>query len=66
VPIDEPQQMRLRNLIFQAEVVEQRFGSGVLSHHDQRISENGDSAKHGKEITPPLLPSPRFCHLSSP
>ena len=34
VLIDEPQQMRLRNLVFQAEVVEQSFGTGVLSHHD--------------------------------
>jgi hypothetical protein len=31
---DEPQQMSLWNLIFQAEVVEQRFGTGVLPHHD--------------------------------
>ena len=37
---DEPQQMRLRNLIFQAEVVEQRFGTVVLPHHDQQASEN--------------------------
>jgi hypothetical protein len=27
VPVDEPQQMSLRNLIYQAEVVEQRFGA---------------------------------------
>jgi hypothetical protein len=31
---DEPQQMSLWNLIFEPEVVEQRFGTGVLSHHD--------------------------------
>jgi len=31
---DEPEQMILRNLIFQAEVVEQRFRTGVLPHHD--------------------------------
>ena len=30
----EPQQMSLWNLIFQAEVIEQRFGTGVLPHHD--------------------------------
>jgi hypothetical protein len=35
VLVDQPQQMMLGNLIFQAEVVEQRFGTGVLSHHDQ-------------------------------
>jgi hypothetical protein len=29
---DQPQQMSLRNLIFQAELVEQCFGTGVLSH----------------------------------
>jgi len=52
VLIDEPQQMRLGNLIFQAEVVEQCFGTGVLSHHDQQPSENGDYEKHGKESSP--------------
>ena len=31
---DEPQQMSLWNLIFEPKVVEQRFGTGVLSHHD--------------------------------
>jgi hypothetical protein len=31
---DEPQQVGFRNLIFQAEVVEQRFGAVVLPHHD--------------------------------
>jgi hypothetical protein len=54
---DEPQQVSLRNLIFQAKVVEQRFGTGVLPHHDQRTSEN-DPAKHGKKL---LLLVPRFC-----
>src|ERR1700684_677834 len=34
VLFNEPQQMCLWNLIFQAEVIEQRFGTGVLSHHD--------------------------------
>ena len=31
---NEPQQMSLWNLIFQTEVIEQRFGTGVLPHHD--------------------------------
>jgi len=34
VLFDEPQQVGLRNLIFQAEVVEQRFRTIVLPHHD--------------------------------
>ncbi len=37
----------LWNLIFQAEVVEQRFRTVVLPHHDQQASENGDP-QHGK------------------
>jgi hypothetical protein len=48
VLIDEPQQMVLRNLIFQPEVVEQRFGTGVLSHRDQQASENENPAQHGQ------------------
>ena len=39
VLFNEPQQMSLRNLIFQAEVVEQRFGAVVLPHHDQQASD---------------------------
>jgi len=33
-PPRESQQMSLWNLIFQTEVTEQRFGTGVLPHHD--------------------------------
>ncbi len=40
VPIDEPQQVSLRNLIFQAEVIKQGFGTIVLPHHDQQASED--------------------------
>ena len=36
VSFDESQQVRLRNLIFQAEIVEQRFRAVVLPHHDQQ------------------------------
>jgi hypothetical protein len=59
VLFDEPQQVGFRNLIFQAKVVEQRFGAVVLPHHDQQASENGDP-QHGKYssllITMLLLP----------
>jgi len=40
--VDEPQKMVFWNLIFEPEVIKQRFGTGVLSHHDQQPSENGD------------------------
>src|ERR1700757_596166 len=35
VLINQPQQMVLRNLIFQSEVVEQRFREHVLTHHER-------------------------------
>jgi hypothetical protein len=35
-----PQQMVLGNLIFQAEVVEQRLRAIVLPHHDQQASDD--------------------------
>jgi len=34
VLFDQPQQMILRNLIFQAEVVKQCFRTSLLPHHD--------------------------------
>src|SRR6266849_3799165 len=34
VLFDQPQEMTLRNLIFQSEVVEQRFRTRMLPHHD--------------------------------
>ncbi len=40
--------MSLRNLIFQAEVVEQRFGAVVLPHHDQQASDDENPTEHGK------------------
>src|ERR1700722_4418814 len=52
--------MSLWSLVFQAEVVEQCFGTGVLSHHDQQASENGDYEKHGEE------PSPSYYHAFVP
>jgi len=42
VLVDQTQQVILRNLIFQAEIVEQRFRAGVLPHHDQQTSANRD------------------------
>ena len=44
---DEPQQVGLRNLIFQAEVVEQSFRAVVLPHHDQQASDNENPTEHG-------------------
>jgi hypothetical protein len=44
--------MCLRNLIFQSEVVEQRFRTIVLPHHDEHAYENGDPVKHGEESSP--------------
>ena len=49
VLIDEPQQMGLWNLIFQAEVVEQRFGAVVLPHHDQQASDDENPTEHGQD-----------------
>ena len=36
-----------RNVIVEFEVIEQRFGSGVLPHHDQQASVDKDHAVHG-------------------
>jgi len=47
VLFNEPQQMSLRNLIFQAEVIEQSFGAVVLPHHDQQASDDENQPKHG-------------------
>ena len=49
VLFDEPQQVGLRNLIFQAEVVEQRFGAVVLPHHDQQASDDQNQTEHGQD-----------------
>jgi hypothetical protein len=47
VLLDQPQQMVFRNLIFQAEAVEQRFGAVVLAHHDQQASDDWNQTEHG-------------------
>ena len=44
--------MVFRNLIFQPEVVEQRFGAGLVPHHDQQASADWDPRQHGKELSP--------------
>jgi hypothetical protein len=45
--IDQPQQVRLWNLIVQAEVIEQSFGAVVLPHHDQQSSGDENPTEHG-------------------
>ena len=52
VLIDQSKQMILWNLIFQAEVVEQRLTAGVMSHQDQQASDDRNPAQHGKELFP--------------
>src|SRR6202040_3944811 len=46
VSVKETEQVVFRNLIFNAKVVEQRLGTGVLSHHNPQASVNGDEEKH--------------------
>ena len=45
----------LRNLIFQAEVVEQRFRAVVLPHHDQQASDDRNQTKHGRMLPSNML-----------
>jgi hypothetical protein len=47
--------MSLRNLIFQAEVVEQRFGTVVLPHHDQQASDDQNQTEHGRMLPSNML-----------
>jgi hypothetical protein len=49
--------MSLWNLIFQAEIIEQRFGAVVLPHHDQQASDNENPTEHGQMLSSnmPLL-----------
>jgi len=55
VLIDEPQQVSLWNLIFQAEVIEQRFGAVVLPHHDQQASDDENPTEHGRMLSSNML-----------
>jgi hypothetical protein len=52
---DEPQQVGLRNLIFQAKVIEQRFRAVVLSHHGQQASDDQNQTEHGRMLSSNML-----------
>jgi len=52
---DEPQQVGLGNLIFQAEVVEQGFRAVVLPHHDQQASDDQNQTEHGQMLPSNML-----------
>src|SRR5436190_3760017 len=47
--------MVLGNLIFQAEVVEQRFRTLVLPHHDQQASDDQNQTEHGRMLSSNML-----------
>ena len=49
--IDQAEQMIFRNLIFQAEVVEQRLRAGLVPHHKQQASECSGKQQH-RELWP--------------
>ena len=55
VLVDQPQQVGLRNMIFQAEVIEQRFGAVVLPHHDQQASDDENPTEHGQMLSSSTL-----------
>src|ERR1039458_7624795 len=52
---DQSQQVGFRNLIFQAEVIEQRFGAVVLPHHDQQASDDQNQPEHGQMLSSNML-----------
>src|SRR6266550_8049071 len=43
------------NLIFQTEVVEQRFTAVVLPHHDQQASDDRNQTEHGRMLSSNML-----------
>jgi hypothetical protein len=53
--ISQPQQMSLRNLIFQTEVIEQSFGAVVLPHHDQQASDDENPTEHARMLFSNML-----------
>src|SRR5205807_7006480 len=55
VLVDQPQQVGLRKLIFQAKVIEQRFGAVVLPHHDQQASDNQNQTEHVRMLSSNML-----------
>ena len=56
VAIDQAQQMIFRNLIFQAEVIEQRFSAGLVPHHEQQASKWNGENQH-RELWPAYNPN---------
>jgi len=57
VLVDQPQQVAFGDVLFQLEVVEQRFGAGELSRHDQQASDNQGQVVPGR-IAPLYRASP--------
>src|SRR5258708_22516119 len=47
--------MVFRNLIFQAEVIKQRFGTVVLPHHDQQASDDENQTEHVRMLSSNML-----------
>ena len=47
-----PARLFFWNLIFQTEIIEQRFRAGVVHHHDQQPYEDRNPAQHEKELFP--------------
>ena len=45
-----PQQMVLGNVVFHPKVVEQPLRTGVLTHHGEQPSNNGDEAQDQQEL----------------
>src|SRR5580693_1994600 len=56
--INQPPQMVPWDLIFQPEIVKQRFRAGVLAHHEPESSDNGDAQQHGQT----MLLNTSHCH----
>src|SRR6516165_1340584 len=50
VHIAQPQQVLIWNLIFETEVVKQRFRAGVVTHHEPWSSANGNPQQHGRTM----------------
>src|SRR5208283_3390852 len=55
VLLDETQQMSFRNLIFQAEVIEQWLRTSVLPHHDQQASDDQNQTEHVRMLSSTML-----------
>jgi hypothetical protein len=52
VLVDQPQQMVFRNLVFQPEIIEQRFCADVVPHHDQQASKDLKSSETWEGSSP--------------